>query len=91
MGETGDAIARARDGGDARDDVDARASRVSLASSRRRASGGATDARSRVRRAGEAVPVRRVRIRSSARARCRGVRRGRERAGASEGERAGCR
>ena len=33
MGETGDAIARARDGGDARDDVDARASRVSLASS----------------------------------------------------------
>ena len=67
------------------------ASRVSLASSRRRASGGATDARSRVRRAGEAVPVRRVPIRSSARARCRGVRRGRERAGASEGERAGCR
>ena len=48
------------------------ASRVSLASSRRRASGGATDARSRVRRAGEAVPVRRVRIRSSARAVSRG-------------------
>lgn len=47
MGETGDAIARARDDGRVRDDGRARASRVSLASSGRRAVRGATDARDR--------------------------------------------